>query len=110
MFKKQSLRKTVSTFLRLTGKTDEHLDEMHKVIQSKPGPTDAKRFRLISYFHQFLPDCFTFSLEELAGMVPESIKPDELRATLDSLAFKFGDLASENPEHLVMQSKIRTHL
>tara|TARA_R110002073_G_scaffold20123_14_gene72617 strand:- start:5107 stop:7533 length:2427 start_codon:yes stop_codon:yes gene_type:complete len=108
MFEKQSLRKTVSTFLQLTGKTDEHLDEMHKAIQSKPGPTVAKRFRLISYFHQFLPHCFTFTLEELARMVPDSIKPDELRATLDSLAFKFGDLASENPEHLVMQSKIRT--
>jgi hypothetical protein len=107
MFEGQSLRKTVSTFLRLTGQNDEHLEKIYKDIQSKPGPTDAKRFRLISYFHQYLPDCFTFAIEELARMVPESIKPNELRATLDSLAFKFGDLASENPEHLVMQSKIR---
>ncbi|MCA9139839.1 MAG: hypothetical protein KDB00_23865 [Planctomycetales bacterium] len=108
LFRKQNLRKTVSTFLQLTGKSDEHLDEMYREIQSKPGPPQAKQFRLISYFHQFLPRCFTFTLEELAGILPDSIKLEKLRTTLDSLAFEFGDLASEDPEHLVMQSKIRT--
>lgn len=107
MFAKQSLRKTLATFLRLTGKTDEHLDEMHREIQAKPGPIDSKRYRLISYFHQFLPSCFTFTLAEIAAMVSETTKPNELRSTLDLLAFEFGDLASENPEHLLMQSKIR---
>jgi len=41
-------------------------------------------------------------------MVPESVTPGQLRGALDSLAFEFGDLASEDPEHLMMQSKIRT--
>ena len=31
-----------------------------------------------------------------------------MQAVLDSLSFQFGDLASENPQHLLMQSTIRT--
>lgn len=77
-------------------------------MHSRPGSIDDKRFFLLSYFHQFLPDLFTFTAEHCAASLADGTSVTQLQRVLDDLSFRFGDLAGENPEHLMMQSKIRT--
>ncbi|MDA4133580.1 MAG: hypothetical protein OK454_10740, partial [Thaumarchaeota archaeon] len=47
-------------------------------------------------------------LEECLKGLPAQSDRTKVQAVLDSLSFQFVDLASENPQHLMMQSKIRT--
>lgn len=108
VFRETNLRKMVNQFCRITGQSEETAEEMHELIKSKPVPNENKRYGLISYLHQFLPDLFTFTLDDLTALSSIGLGPDDLEQVLDLLSLQFGDLSDENPEHLVLQSKIRT--
>ncbi|MDA0835962.1 MAG: hypothetical protein O2955_17930 [Planctomycetota bacterium] len=102
-----NLRNAVRKLASILELPNHKADELYRSMQSKPGTSKNKRMFLLSYFHYFLPDIYTFTLDELCGMVPHVIDRGKLERLLDQLSFSFGDLRDENPEHLLMQSKIR---
>ncbi|NQU21319.1 MAG: hypothetical protein HQ567_08560 [Candidatus Nealsonbacteria bacterium] len=107
-FRQTNLRKMIHECCRLTGSSEADADHIFQVMKSHPGSRDEKRAFVLSYFHQLLPNLFLFTLEDCVELVPSEIDASQLQAVLDELSFEFGELASENVEHLMMQSKIRT--
>jgi len=107
-FRQTNLRKMVNEFCKLTETSNDDTERTFKLVKSRPGSQEDKRLFLLSYFHQFLPNVFLFTIKDCVDILPASIDESQLQAVLDQMSFEFGDLASENPEHLIMQSKIRT--
>ena len=107
-FQSSSLPAMVHAFCTLTGVGPDDEQRILKDLRSRRGTHEQKRLFLLSYFHQFLPDVFTVTLEECFKSLPAQSDRTKVQAVLDSLSFQFGDLASENPQHLLMQSTIRT--
>lgn len=107
-FRATSLRKMVTAFCQLVGSPDEDAKKIFELMNSRPGSKKAKRSFLVSYFHQRLPDIFTFTLNDCEKLGTAVTDQPRLRTILDDLSYEFGALQAENPEHLVMQSKIRS--
>jgi hypothetical protein len=106
-FRETNLRKMVNAFCRIVRLSDDDAESIFQLMKSRPGPNQAKRLFLVSYFHQFLPDLFVFTLDDCVRLASDANRSC-VETVLDDLSFAFGDLESENPEHLVMQSRIRT--
>jgi len=108
VLRQTNLRKMVDALCRLIELPKPDADHIFQALKSHTGSRFEKRAFLLSYFHQFLPTVFLFTVDECAKCVPTEIDKSRLQAVLDDLSYQFGDFASENPEHLMMQSKIRT--
>lgn len=106
-FREKNLRRMIKSFCSLVGTSDEETEKMHDLMKSRPGSLEEKRFFLDSYFHQFLPSLFSFTAEKCAATLTDGTSAAQIQPLLDNLSYRFGDLSNENPEHLLMQSKIR---
>jgi len=106
-FQQPSLQRSALVICRSIGKPEKDANAIAKLMKSKPGPIESKKLFLVSFLHQFLPDIFLFSLDECMNLVPDSVERSALEGVLDQLSYRFGDLATEDPEHLIMQSKIQ---
>lgn len=64
---------------------------------------------LFSHSQLLLPEAFTISLEDALGAYPGAVELDALKRALDALSQGFGDLADENPEHIILSNPVWTH-
>lgn len=107
-FHAEDVPSMVRAFCDLTGGSDKDFDATLKAMESRKGTLQEKRWFLLSYFHQQLPGLFIFTAEECAAMVGDASAATRLVSLFDKLSIRFGDFASDNPEHALMQSRIRT--
>ena len=69
---------------------------------------DTGRIRSLLRTHSDLrlPDIYTITLDEIVNMYGDASKKDALREVLDFWSFQFGDLATYNPEHFVLDNPV----
>ncbi len=60
-----------------------------------------------AYSHQFLASAFTFTTDELSGLLPPPAEPGAVAKLLGEISLGFGDLAGTPFGHLLTQSSIR---
>jgi hypothetical protein len=107
-FRVTSLKKMVSEFCRISRSTDNDEKRTYDLLKTAPGNVHDKRLFLMSYFHQFIADAFTFTVSDALRLTDTKLDATGLFHVLEGLSYQFGDLAAENPEHLFMQSKIHS--
>ncbi len=107
VLREKSLKKKVAEFCKLAGSSEEDATKILEIMNSQVGRSRDKGFFMLSYFHQFVPDLFLLSADQIANLFLRKVTSSEVSSIMDRMSVKFGELESENPEHLFMQSKIR---
>jgi hypothetical protein len=71
---------------------------------------DARRAKQLLFMHSdlFLPDCFTFTLAELAGAYPAKVDLVRVREVLDRWSYRFGDLTGQPAGYFFLGNPIWT--
>jgi hypothetical protein len=69
---------------------------------------DLKRAKELLFMHSdlFLPDCYDFTLEEMATASPGEVEIERVREVLDQWSVQFGDLASQPAGHFFLGNPI----
>lgn len=107
-FRPQSLVKMVHAFCTLANVDDKEESAILQIIRSRPASKRQTQLFLLSFFHQYLAAFFTFTLDDCLKLALENLDKVRLGLLLDRLSLRFGDMAHDDPQHLMMQSRIRT--
>lgn len=95
-------------FLRARGTSDlSTSDEEGRKIWDMSG-RDLEQIKTALHFHSdlFLPNVFSFTLQEFEEFYGETGKEKELRTVLDAWSYEFGDLADETHEHFILGNPV----
>jgi len=84
--------------------TGEHLEQLFEHLGKS-----VKRLKhsILMHADLRLEDIYTFTLDEVIQTMPEkSIDKDKLRPIIDKLSYEFGDLNSQNLDHIILDNPI----
>ncbi|GAB5517399.1 hypothetical protein [Rhodopirellula baltica] len=108
ILREKNLKRKVEKFCEIAGSSEEDAQSILEFLNSQKGRVRDKGFFLFSYFHQHVPELLSLSIQQIASLFDREMKESDIAKTMERVSFQFGDLSDENPEHLFMQSKIRT--
>lgn len=84
--------------------TEENVEQLFEHVGRS-----IKRLKHSLLFHADLrlQDVYTFTLDEVIyGMAEKNVDKDSMRTVLDKLSYEFGDLKSQNLDHIILDNPI----
>jgi hypothetical protein len=87
----------------------EDADVLSELLEERCGDNlEALRWTLVVHSDQWLPEIFTFSLEDVAVLYGDKSCCGALKRLLNQWSHQFGDLSEANPKHFLYSNPVLT--
>jgi hypothetical protein len=103
-----SIRGAVDNYLKLLPNRESSAEELIQVLKDRKATLKQTRLFLISHSDLRLPGIYTFTFQDFVEAYGTGVDPVALKRIIETWAYSFGDLASQNPEHFFMGNPVWT--
>jgi hypothetical protein len=106
MLRAKKLTDVVEQYYRAFPSLKDTPEELTNYLKKHKATLSNAKELLFSHSSLWLPQKFTFTLDDFISAYPGEVSPQTMLRVLDGWAISFGEIADQDPEHLFMANPI----